>query len=48
VEDVSDREMISLSIPRDFKEVKFNFKMLLKTKDNAQMRSRRVRTEPVE
>jgi hypothetical protein len=40
--------MISLSIPREFKEVKFNFKMLLKTRENAQMRSRRLRTEHAE
>lgn len=44
VEEFSNPEMVSLSIPRQFKEVKFNFKMLLRTKDNPFMRSRRLKT----
>jgi hypothetical protein len=44
LDEFNNPEMISLSIPREFKEVKFNFKMLLKTKEHSLMRSRRLKT----
>lgn len=44
VEAFTNPELVSLQIPKEFKEVKFNFKMLVKTKENAHMRSRRHKT----